>query len=776
MPANYKYARGTVDSTLFSAVHDRRRREERGIEKVDLQRARRYGMKEPAKKGREKYTYGGVVFIYDPKTKTAVTSYPSKDSSNKSGTKLTTPIMLAKHEFNCVAERMDQQRHHENMARVLSATPTMRAQWRSHSVLVVDMSGSMRNDDVNGARCRSDGVWMALARDYVKDQLKKGLRNKHDLVTIIVMKEYAEVTVRCEPTTWVLYNKLIDMREWSRLRPEGPGNYLPAIDKAEELLTSNTNSGCALSLLFFSDGKPSDPGDDRPVIVDKIGKLASKFGRRLSIACIGMAEESEDFSTLNDMVTEAKQYGAQATFGKPTLDADSLSNIITSLASSLTTSKTEMTELQTGKAKLLRMDIEREKMNTPDDVGTWKKYTSDGSLLLNGYWAWKSFRNTFVKIVDKRCAFCWTEDLLIVCPGCKAYFICANCHGYGQALEFKAHRKRNNRQSECDKYLAVMRMGNAIEKDIPSFSIAVKDQIFGEGAERIVRKVRFLDADGNYVGPTMVAKESRFIESHGGTYEEQMNYHREFMRTQDIASDLAQKFNRSILQVLKHFRREDQQHLSRKLPRIEFIEPMVVELTDGGAEKNVLIEQYLDGDYKKFNSNMGYVDEEVKKFERLRHDQQVKNVVGKMNDLGLRGNYLGAIEEDSEEEDENSSEEEIFDSTEASPHQGTYNDLQDAYIPQTFSHYTYQRSKGQLMVVDLQGVFKVRSDGTKVYKLTDPVIHKHRRNRNRVMKKWSFGRTDRGEKGMRAFFETHKCTDACKLLGLTEVDADDIVC
>ena len=64
MSANYRYARETVDSTLLSAVHDRQRRGERGIEKIDLQRARRYGMREYQDNGRIKYTYGGVVFIY----------------------------------------------------------------------------------------------------------------------------------------------------------------------------------------------------------------------------------------------------------------------------------------------------------------------------------------------------------------------------------------------------------------------------------------------------------------------------------------------------------------------------------------------------------------------------------------------------------------------------------------------------------------------------------------------------------------------------------------
>ena len=55
----------TEDSTLISAAHGRQRRVQRKIEKIDLQSARRYGMKENARKGRIKYTYSGVVFIYD---------------------------------------------------------------------------------------------------------------------------------------------------------------------------------------------------------------------------------------------------------------------------------------------------------------------------------------------------------------------------------------------------------------------------------------------------------------------------------------------------------------------------------------------------------------------------------------------------------------------------------------------------------------------------------------------------------------------------------------
>lgn len=100
--------------------------------------------------------------------------------------------------------------------------------------------------------------------------------------------------------------------------------------------------------------------------------------------------------------------------------------------------------------------------------------------------------------------------------------------------------------------------------------------------------MRFLDAKGNYIGPVMVAKESRFA----GDYYTQMKYHKNFMRTQNIAANFAKKYNDAL--------DEAQRYISdASMPRIQFIEPMVVELIDNGVEKNILIERYLEGNYKK---------------------------------------------------------------------------------------------------------------------------------------------------------------------------------
>ena len=85
--------------SLVSGTHGRERRLERGIEKVDLQRAMKYGMMEPARFGRLKYTYGGLVFIYEPTTNYEVTSYKSQYSaSDISGTCVADAIIISKKE------------------------------------------------------------------------------------------------------------------------------------------------------------------------------------------------------------------------------------------------------------------------------------------------------------------------------------------------------------------------------------------------------------------------------------------------------------------------------------------------------------------------------------------------------------------------------------------------------------------------------------------------------------------------------------------------------
>lgn len=264
-----------------------------------------------------------------------------------------------------------------------------------------------------------------------------------------------------------------------------------------------------------------------------------------------------------------------------------------------------------------------------------------------------------------------------------------------------------------------------------------------------------------------------------------MLYHEDFLRTQELASELAKNFNDAIDDLVNSSDKTPMiVSFFASLPRIVFIEPLVVELTEYGAEKRVLIEPFLEGPYTKYSSNMGYVDAQVSRLTESNRLITKEEDLGRFGILGSDG--LDAIEEVSEGESESEEEEEeeegvndddgfrrqIFDGEKkyCAPDDSEFHChmMRDEFWPQAFSHFTYEKSKKRLMVVDLQGVLTKNNDGTKVYQLTDPVIHKHRK-RN-TFKNWNFGRTDRGEKGMRAFFESHVCNDACRMLNLTPVN------
>lgn len=68
--------------------------------------------------------------------------------------------------------------------------------------------------------------------------------------------------------------------------------------------------------------------------------------------------------------------------------------------------------------------------------------------------------------------------------------------------------------------------------------------------------------------------------------------------------------------------------------------------------------------------------------------------------------------------------------------------------PQALSHFTFCRTRGEKIVVDVQGVGDL---------LTDPVLHTRAGNR---------GPGDGGMRGFGLFFATHKCNRICRRMGL----------
>jgi hypothetical protein len=204
------------------------------------------------------------------------------------------------------------------------------------------------------------------------------------------------------------------------------------------------------------------------------------------------------------------------------------------------------------------------------------------------------------------------------------------------------------------------------------------------------------------------------------------------------------------------------------MPRIHFLEPLLMEVClEDGTELNLLIERELE-EYEKF-----YNDVKGRKAASA-----MDSLTGSTDQLGLdveQSSDAGSAELGSKDVEEEIEEEEESGKTSSPDVDSSVNndDVHPSHFPPAFSHYTYEKGNRKLMVTDLRGVYEEHEDGTSRYVFTDPVIHHKKRGTKKQLVQWTFGRPDRGEMGMKAFFDTHECNEVCRLLGLHENLLDD---
>ncbi|CAJ1947683.1 unnamed protein product [Cylindrotheca closterium] len=256
--------------------------------------------------------------------------------------------------------------------------------------------------------------------------------------------------------------------------------------------------------------------------------------------------------------------------------------------------------------------------------------------------------------------------------------------------------------------------------------IAFLQHPFAEGEERFVYRCAEIKTSKNdYTsaasrdntaerrGLRLVAKEAKDLEKH----HQGRKFHQTFARIQTAVGKVATSFTKR----LPHARPES---------NINFLDTNIYGCYDRSYRRGqawILVEPELDGKFTKWNDNAG-------------------NIKTHTSNQGTE--FLDDFEE-SDEEDE-----------ETAP-------IQVENIPQAFSHFSYEHSKGKQLICDLQGVWNA-DDG---FVLTDPVIHyvssKGRKHIN--------GATDKGEAGMKKFFQTHVCSSLCKRMSLPGRTSDTLM-
>ncbi len=321
----------TEELTLLSTLHGRARRQLRDISKHDTKTVVKYGTKTPAAivngEQRWKFEYDNTVVITDEYCSKEITSYKK----------------AIKIEPANITQRMLD--NHTEAVRVLKEDPHMCI---SHSIIIIDQSASMKIGDVECFRSRSEASYGTLALDYIAEQLyPMGDDFVGDAVSIIEMNDEGSLFADKEPMDWILFNNML--RRLKSSRPRSHGNYVKSLEFAESIIARELTLYADLDeedlprfmLIFISDGRPSDckPKDEasRESIIARIG---SRLKSKLTVQGMGLGVAS-DFEQLKLLVNTAKLYGAQGQFNHAGLNPAALSSTLSSIATSMTTTRNE---------------------------------------------------------------------------------------------------------------------------------------------------------------------------------------------------------------------------------------------------------------------------------------------------------------------------------------------------------------------------------------------------------------------------------------------------
>uniref|UniRef100_A0A7S3V8N3 Alpha-type protein kinase domain-containing protein n=1 Tax=Chaetoceros debilis TaxID=122233 RepID=A0A7S3V8N3_9STRA len=717
--------------TLLDTNHGRERRLQRNIPLRDIQAAIKHGKKErhPSNRNLIIYTYQGQKHII------------SEDESRRLVTTMVSTIDL---QLKYIST---QEGAHHRRAQGIICDENSKIPWKSHSILIVDKSGSMRNSDVSGCRTRLGAVWLSIAQDFINFRLEAGTASDMDVVTIILMGEDAKVLVDRHPTNKLLFNRVVEYfhdseeadREWHRNRggkkgrngkrqrgprpnmrpgfvqPGGHGFYGPSLKKAEDLLEQydDGHAESALHVLLLSDGRPSD---HTFILRDMNDNRKKSKNNKDQICRKTMKEEQDEIeevyknvrSTLQKAVERmASKHGRRFNFAA------------------------------IGMGNMKEYECLKELVSSANDFGGQANFQVPG-----------------LSCAEIGAAVSSAATSLTACQ--TALRSATNIGGQQQRRVRQCLRENSrllpaltevvddtfdiymNEDVERDEY----KDGKFVKvdlRDADAKGVALKQLAFGEGQERLAFQFFELGDDGStVVGEALVAKESRFIESETDTLGRSNNwlsrdkFVKRFCKLHATAQICAKAFNQKLDSI---------PNLDLDTARVSFIDCCVYYLNHKTrGQFAVIVEPRLDGKFEKWNNNNGW---------QMKTSQKDRREIATLP------------EQENEDEDDD-----VIDLT------GFDKDsifVSNNEVAQAFSHFSYIHSGRKRLICDLQGVMKKQS---KLFCFTDPAIHYHNAREEEGSNLTKYGRTDRGQKGIQNFFDSHTCNGLCNLVTKGFINAD----
>jgi len=583
--ANSGFAgRNTSLITILSSEHGRLRREQRDIDKRDLRLALKYGRRQRSWGQRWLVEYDGITFITNSNMRQEVTAYPS-------------PLP----EVDVDSSVID---GHDKTKRLLQEKPELAT---SHTVIVIDNSGSMlgKKNDVLLYRDSQNAAFSMTALEFVAEQILSNTAVNSDVVSLIKFGEKASIEFEREPIGWSVYNKLLTHRNQEKYvnRKQAPffddftggSNYLPALEKVEQLLEKGYHEHLALSIFFFSDGKSTDhmklgvsSTESCKKMNEVIRSISSKYKEALTVSMVGLGDVHDSYGPLKLMANTASEAGAKGSYERCAKTACSISSAISSMVTSTTETRVALQE--GGRKKYTERALASEKISFPKC--NWK----------------------YFKILEH---FVYNPQVKDFIPY--------------SALPLAA--------SHSNPHEAARRIKN------PPRYIAINQNYIGKGAERVAFRSRLSDSDNikGFVFEEMIAKETKNIERIG----ERVEFHKAFAETQDLANYLANEFNKHIQGVYRGSQ--------TVIPRLCFLSCSVLLLEDPNwptGQRGVLVEKMLDTDrfrWTKWNDNNGGLVNGKRRHMPIDVDFELKELQRE------KAFDLGAIAESEEDSDDDES-------------------------------------------------------------------------------------------------------------------------